>query len=289
MSLITLSNDKLFLEIAPKMGASITKFRNVKSGKDIFRPFSNKKKIIKKNCYFSGYFATVPYFGAIQKKTFLYRNRYISLPKTHPLEPDTIHGEGWVSEWKIKSKSKISSELVYIHDGKKGFPFKYRVNQEFFLINKSLCINIAITNIDNESFNCGIGFHPWFNIDKNSKIYSNSFTYIKELKKKIYKKKIFSRKKFLNLNKCKIDKTFINWNGKAKLVINKDTTIEIKNKKNINNLHVYSPPKEIFFCKEPVTNISDAYNIMKYSEMYHGLKLLEVNKTFETKLEFRLI
>jgi len=289
MSLITLSNDKLFLEIAPKMGASITKFRNVKSGKDIFRPFSNKKKIIKKNCYFSGYFATVPYFGAIQKKTFLYRNRYISLPKTHPLEPDTIHGEGWVSEWKIKSKSKISSELVYIHDGKKGFPFKYRVNQEFFLINKSLCINIAITNIDNESFNCGIGFHPWFNIDKNSKIYSNSFTYIKELKKKIYKKKIFSRKKFLDLNKCKIDKTFINWNGKAKLVINKDTTIEIKNKKNINNLHVYSPPKENFFCIEPVTNISDAYNIMKYSEMYHGLKLLEVNKKFETKLEFRLI
>ena len=289
MSLITLSNDKLFLEIAPKMGASITKFRNVKSGKDIFRPFSNKKKIIKKNCYFSGYFATVPYFGAIQKKTFLYRNRYISLPKTHPLEPDTIHGEGWVSEWKIKSKSKISSELVYIHDGKKGFPFKYRVNQEFFLINKSLCINIAITNIDNESFNCGIGFHPWFNIDKNSKIYSNSFTYIKELKKKIYKKKIFSRKKFLNLNKCKIDKTFINWNGKAKLVINKNTTIEIKNKKNINNLHVYSPPKENFFCIEPVTNISDAYNIMKYSEMYHGLKFLEVNKKFETKLEFRLI
>ena len=289
MSLITLSNDKLFLEIAPKMGASITKFRNVKSGKDIFRPFSNKKKIIKKNCYFSGYFATVPYFGAIQKKTFLYRNRYISLPKTHPLEPDTIHGEGWVSEWKIKSKSKISSELVYIHDGKKGFPFKYRVNQEFFLINKSLCINIAITNIDNESFNCGIGFHPWFNIDKNSKIYLNSFTHIKELKKKIYKEKIFSTKKFLDLNDCKIDKTFINWNGKAKLVINKDTTIEIKNKKNINNLHVYSPPKENFFCIEPVTNISDAYNIMKYSEMYHGLKLLEVNKKFETKLEFRLI
>ena len=47
MSLITLSNDKLFLEIAPKMGASITKFRNVKSGEDIFRPFSNKKKIYK--------------------------------------------------------------------------------------------------------------------------------------------------------------------------------------------------------------------------------------------------
>ena len=71
MPFISLANDKLFLEISPEMGASITKFKNVKSGKDIFRPFPNRKKIIKKNCYFAGYFATVPYFGVIQKNTFL--------------------------------------------------------------------------------------------------------------------------------------------------------------------------------------------------------------------------
>ena len=44
MSLISLSNDKLLLEISPEMGASITKFKNLKSGKDIFRPFPNKKE-----------------------------------------------------------------------------------------------------------------------------------------------------------------------------------------------------------------------------------------------------
>ena len=85
------------------------------------------------------------------------------------------------------------------------------------------------------------------------------------------------------------DKTFINWNGRAKLVINKDTTIEIKNKKNINNLHVYSPPNENFFCIEPVTNIGDAYKIKKYSKMYQGLKVLKTNKNFEAKVEFKLI
>ena len=71
MSLISLSNDKLLLEISPEMGASITKFKNLKSGKDIFRPFPNKKKIIRKNCYFAGYFATVPYFGEIKKQLSL--------------------------------------------------------------------------------------------------------------------------------------------------------------------------------------------------------------------------
>ena len=84
MPLIALTNDKLFLEISPEMGASITRFQNLKSKKNIFRPLSNKKKIIKKNCYFAGYFAKVPYFGVIQKKSFLYKNKFISLPKpTH--------------------------------------------------------------------------------------------------------------------------------------------------------------------------------------------------------------
>ena len=49
MSLITLNNDNLFLELSPEMGASITKFRDIKSSKDIFRPFSSSKKLNKKN------------------------------------------------------------------------------------------------------------------------------------------------------------------------------------------------------------------------------------------------
>ena len=289
MSLISLNNDKLFLEICPQMGASITKFKSLKSGKDIFRPFPNKKKIIKKNCYFAGYFATVPYFGEIKKKSFLYKNKYISLPKTHPLEPDTIHGEGWVSKWNVKSKSKQSAELIFNHTGKKGFPFKYQVCQKFILKNKSLFINISILNNDKDSFDCGIGFHPWFNLHKTSKIYSNNFTYTKKYEKNIFKKKLFLKKNFLDLNKYKIDQTFINWNGIAKLIIDKDTAIEIKNIKNINNLHVYSPPKENFFCIEPVTNISDAYNIKKHSKIYQGLQVLKSSKKFEAKVEFKLI
>ena len=188
MSLISLNNDKLFLEISPQMGASITKFKSLKSGKDIFRPFPNKKKIIRKNCYFAGYFATVPYFGEIKKKSFLYKNKYISLPKTHPLEPDTIHGEGWVSKWNVKSKSKQSSELIFNHTGKKGFPFKYQVCQKFILKNKSLFIYISILNNDKDSFDCGIGFHPWFNLHKTSK-YTLITSHIPKNMKKIFLKK----------------------------------------------------------------------------------------------------
>ena len=48
MPLIALTNDKLFLEISPEMGGSITKFQNLKSKKIFFDHFQIKKKSSKK-------------------------------------------------------------------------------------------------------------------------------------------------------------------------------------------------------------------------------------------------
>ncbi len=94
MQLGVLENDKLYLEYCPDVGGSIFKFQaKVKDNKiDIFRGFK-KRKIGKYSSYFSGYFSTVPYFGVIRKQSLFYKNKYISLKRTHPLEPDTIHGE----------------------------------------------------------------------------------------------------------------------------------------------------------------------------------------------------
>ena len=80
MPLKKIQNKKLLLEISPEMGCSITKFIDLEKEKEIFRTFPKQKKINKYNCYFSGYFATVPYFGAIHKKTFFYKDKYINLP-----------------------------------------------------------------------------------------------------------------------------------------------------------------------------------------------------------------
>lgn len=289
MKFNTIQNQNLFLKVCPEMGASVIKFHEKKSNLDIFRPFDIKKKISKFNCYFTGYFATIPYFGAIQKKTFLNKDKYISLSKTHILEPDTIHGEGWVSKWKIKKHTKSSIELFFKHNGRKSFPHSYQTIQKFELIKNSLNITISLENLDTNSFHCGIGFHPWFNISKYSKIYSNTFTYLSQQKNNKFKKKKLLSNNFLDLNKNKIDKTFLNWNGKSKLVINKDLSLIIKNKKNIGNLHVYSPIKENFFCIEPITNISDAFLVKKSGYHSHDLISLSPKKKFQAKIAFEVL
>ena len=64
--------------------------------------------------------------------------------------------------------------------------------------------------------------------------------------------------------------------------------LEIK-KKNIKNLHVYSPPKENFFCIEPVSNVRDAYLVKKNSKLYNGLKIIKPKKSFEAAVEFKIL
>ena len=289
MTSIIIQNKFLYLELSAEMGASVIKFFDKRKKIDIFRPFPKKKRISKYNSYFTGYFATAPYFGAIQKKSFFFKNKYISLPKTHIFEPYTIHGEGWVNKWKILKLNQNSVELVFKHNGKNSFPYSYKVKQLFKLSNNSLSISISLENMDKNNFDCGIGFHPWFNLSKNSKIYSNNFLFLKKKKDNTFSKKKFIKKNYIDLNKYKTDTTFLNWIGKSKLTINKNLSINIKNKKNVSNLHVYSPAKKNFFCIEPVTNYRDAYYIKKLGSQFHGLKNLKPKKTFKASVEFEIL
>ena len=291
MTFKIIQNKNLFLKISPDMGASVISFIEKNKNINIFRPLDNSKKINKYNSYFTGYFSTIPYFGNIREKSFYNygKREYISLQRTHILEPGTIHGEGWVNKWKVNKLTPSSIELYFNHKGKKGFSCSYKSTQKFKLIKNSLIISISIENLDEHSFDCGIGFHPWFNIDKNSKIYSNSFNCLEKKKSNNFNKIKYSNKKFLDLNINKIDKTFLNWNGKSKLIINNDVSLNIINGKNVKNLHVYSPPKEDFFCIEPVTNITDAYYLKKIGRKDHGLTTLKPNKKFKAVCEFEVI
>ena len=286
-----LENNHLYLEYNPDVGGSIFKFQVKINNKkyDVFRSY-NKRKTLKYNSYFSGYFSTIPYFGVIRKKSLLYKKKYLSLPRTHPLEPDTIHGEGWVSKWSILNNNKNSVSLKFNHDGKKSFPFKYETVQRFKLVENSLEIKVTIKNKDNNSFDCGIGFHPWFNIDRKSRIFSNTYNYLEiDSNNCVKNKKLLKNSQAFNFNKINIDETFVNWNGNTRMILNKFIEIIIKNKKNVKNLHIYSPKNEKFFCVEPVTNIRDAYYYKKNKIRNHGLKNLKPDKTFEAAVIFKVL
>ena len=93
----------------------------------------------------------------------------------------------------------------------------------------------------------------------------------------------------VSLNKINVDETFINWNSNTKLILNKLLTVFIKNKKNVKNLHIYSPKNENFFCVEPVTNTRDSYFFKKNNINYHGLKNLKPGKIFEAAVIFKIV
>ena len=78
----------------------------------------------------------------IRKKSLWFKNKYISLKRTHILEKDTIHGEGWVNKWQVVKKNNNSVLLKFSHNGKDSFPFKYEALQKFRIVKNSLEIKV---------------------------------------------------------------------------------------------------------------------------------------------------
>ena len=180
--------------------------------------------------------------------------------------------------------------MKLLHKGEHNFPFKYSAIQKYTLSKNSLIINIKIKNIDIFPFDVGIGFHPWFKISKKSELFSNTFNYIDYKNNKFKTKNYFKKKtNSILLYKNKIDRSFIGWNGKSKLIINKNISINITNKKNVNKIHIYSPKNKDFFCIEPTTNIDDAFNLKKNGSKSHGLKKIKPKEEFEASVSFDII
>ena len=51
-------------------------------------------------------------------------------------------------------------------------------------------------------------------------------------------------------------------------------------------LVVYAPLNEDFFCVEPVSNITDAFNMMARGEPGHGTRVLEAEESLKSRVTF---
>ena len=51
-------------------------------------------------------------------------------------------------------------------------------------------------------------------------------------------------------------------------------------------LVMFAPLNEDFFCVEPVSNVTDAFNMMDRSEAGHGTTVLEAGQSLKSRITF---
>ena len=290
-SRIQLESQSTFLELDPENGGSILDYRSETGGKTFhwMRPAGDKGlqgDILDLSC-----FPLFPFSSRIRNGVFQFHGREYRLPLNFLPEKRTIHGHGWRASWKLKDHSSDRATLEY-HHLPDEWPWSYEALQYFSLEGEKLCIELELRNTSESSMPAGFGLHPyfvrtprsrvtaeceriWINDDEVMPLRLDPFPTDRNIKEGLMPEVGF------------IDNTFTGWNRKAKIEWPEwNAEMLMVSDAPLDFLVMYAPLNEDFFCVEPVSNVTDAFNMMDRGEAGHGTTVLEAGQSLKSRITF---
>ena len=237
----------------------------------------------------SSMFPLVPYCNRVAGNTLRHGDKTWTLSPNFGDEPLACHGDGWTRTWQVTSQTANTLEMVLEHPH--ADPYTYRTTQTFTLSNDTLEVNLAVTNLADETMPFGLGFHPYFWrhpeltvrfaadyvwLEGPSHLPSEALRVPTELD--------FHRSQGLTnvwRNLC-----YSGWQGTASLAY---PTYRLDMRSSASHLMLFTPPDENYVCLEPMTHAVDAFSgrLSGLSVPFDmGERSLAAGEMLETNLSF---
>ncbi len=294
MNEIILSNDKIKMGIVPELGASVSFLTYNQGGtdKNILRPLEKTAKGYDSNN--ASLFLMLPFCGRIRGGSFVYWGITRKMQKNQSGIADPIHGDGWKSVWTPIVQEKNRIVLQMSHNKDKGFPFSYEAEVDYTLLSNELSIKITVKNTNALPMPCGLGIHPFFVKTKDVTLtFDTQMVWTNEADPIFDKPYItpeawdFSDGK--PLKNAIFDTCFDGFKGKAKIIYpSTGLSIEMTADEQYGHVVLYSPRGKNFFCLEPTTNASNAFNLAASGVIGTGMKSIGPNQTMTGSVTLKI-
>lgn len=155
---ITLRTSAASVEIIPALGAGLARFDVETSNgtRPVLRAMPpGNTDVLAMACNL-----LVPFSNRIAAGQFCFeRRRYAMAPNKPALDPNPLHGDGWLKSWCLVDHDRTAAQLV-LDDGAIG-PWRYRAVVTWRLHDGDLRGCLTVTNTG-PRLPFGGGFHPWF-------------------------------------------------------------------------------------------------------------------------------
>lgn len=258
MTSLSLRAGRLAVELAPQAGGSIARFRH--DDIDLMRPMTEEAMASGRGndaaCY-----PLVPFSNRIANGRLVFDGQEFSLEQNWPGVRHPMHGEGWARAWDVAHRDGHSAELVHEHDGKKGWPFRYRAQLSFRLDEVGLSVNMAIENLERRSAPAGMGLHPFFTRDADSElkfraagVWLGNEEVLPTRRVAVPAEWDYSRSRRVEPG---LDNCFEDWDGRASITwLGRGLGLELEASAPFRHAVVYTPANRPYFCVEPVSHVN---------------------------------
>ncbi len=291
METLTLESGRSRLVLQPETGGTISRYSTERElgTLDWMRPTGEKEQdgdILDLSC-----FPLVPFSSRIRDGSFRFSGQEFRLPLNFLPEKHTIHGHGWKAPWQVIEQSADKALLQYVHPPDE-WPWSYRALQFYDLDEEKLSVRLELQNTSDAPMPAGVGLHPYFVRTPRARVRANcEGMWVNDDEVMPLRLDPLppdrNIREGLEVETGFIDNTFTGWDRRAwiewpewnaGLLIESETPLDF--------LVVYSPLNEDYFCVEPVSNVTDAFNMMARGEPGHGTWVLETKESLKTRVTF---
>jgi aldose 1-epimerase len=233
----------------------------------------------------------VPFSNRIRDGRFTFEGRDVRLPLNFLPHPHVIHGHGWQAPWQATETSETMAALEY-HREADAWPWPYLAVQRYHLSDEALTIAISLTNLGETAMPAGIGLHPYFPRDPETTM-SGSVEGLWESDTEVMPTRLVSAETVwpadtpLQVDRVALDSCFTGW-GKTLDIQWPARALRVEALGPLDDLIVFTPPGQSFFCAEPVSHVINAVNLAATHEDT-GLIALGPGETLDATVSFRPI
>lgn len=226
----------------------------------------------------------VPYSNRIANGHLEFDGKEIVLAPNFPGVRHPMHGDGWAATWQVALSSPTSAELVYEHDARSGWPFRYRARQSFALDEGALSVTFTLENLQPHDVPGGIGLHPFFVRESDTELSCRTqFVWRGDAEVLPVERTLvppeWDFRSPRRVEEVRLDNCFDGWDGRASIVWPaRRLRLDLEASPVFRHLVIFVPPERPLFCVEPVSHAN--------GQLAHTR--LAARATLEGKIVFRV-
>ena len=280
MGPFTLRSGALGVVLAPQAGGAIGRFwlEQTRMAIELLRPASDRA-LARCDPWGMASFPLVPWSNRIREGRFTFGGRTISLAPNRPGDRHAIHGHGFQVAWTVAVLERAVAVLEHRH-APDAWPWAYRAVQRVALTPASLDLELTLTNQDDEPMPAGLGWHPYFprtpETTLTARVGGLWLTDAEVLPLAcVAPPPDRDPGQGLAVDRVALDNAFVGWDGKAIVAWpERRARLRLAVGGPLRTLVVYTPPGEVFFCAEPVSHMTDAFNLAAAGRTDTGMLIL---------------
>ena len=278
MEILKIRHDGWELDLAPGLGGAIVRCRwQCSNGRwvDVLRPTADGTcHVLNASC-----FLLTPFSNRVRDGIFTFAGVRHRLPVNGP-GPHPLHGAGWQRPWQVVEAGPAHAVLSYCHKPD-SWPYPYCIEQRFELRNGRLVVALTARNTGTRAMPFGFGLHPYFprtaRCTLTAQVAGQWLTDADILPTgHVAPAPASDPTSGLMIATSDLDTVFTGWSGDAEIHWpERQLRLGLRASQNLRFLVVYTPPGADFFCVEPVSNCTDAFNLAGNRHVDTGMIVLE--------------